>query len=341
MGGFKIVYDYANRLVRDGHEVSLLYQNKIAFRKRKWIPHPAQILIAEVMTQVEPTWYHLDKRVRQISSLNPRLRQLVEGMDVVFATAVETVFNTIRYFPDAKQCYLVQDYENWGRFSEAYLKATYRTDTTKIVISKWLEEFVNQYSPKKAVLIKNPIDVTVYKENCPVESRQKHSIGLLYHILPHKGTDTALKTVKQLKEIYPDLTVKMFGGYPVEEELPDWIQYTRNASQAETVEIYNQVQVFLCASRKEGFGLTGFEAIACGCALVSTDYQGVHEYAEDGENALLAPVDDVEGLVRCVRSLYENPEEMKRLSIKGRESVQQYSWDHAMEKLYSEVLSDR
>lgn len=73
--------------------------------------------------------------------------------------------------------------------------------------------------------------------------------------------------------------------------------------------------------------------MACGAALVSTDYQGVHEYAVDGVNALLSPVKDVDALVSNVSKLFDNDELRYQLAEAGIKSVQEnFNWDIAVNK---------
>ena len=46
--------------------------------------------------------------------------------------------------------------------------------------------------------------------------------------------------------------------------------------------------------------------MACGCALVSTEYQGVLEYGINNKNALLSPIKDSVAMVENVCKLFEN-----------------------------------
>ena len=183
----------------------------------------------------------------------------------------------------------------------------------------------------KRQLIPNAIDTKCYECKIPIEKRSQHTIALLYHSAPKKGLKYAFEVLKSVKKQYPDLQVIMFGKFPVH-GLPKWITYHKNASQKETVRIYNSVQVFLCSTIEEGFGLTGIEAMACGSCLVSTDYKGVKEYAVDNYNALLSPVGDIQAQVNNVVRIFENKELREKISKNGIESVKNFTWIEAMEK---------
>ena len=131
----------------------------------------------------------------------------------------------------------------------------------------------------------------------------------------------------------------MFGASKRPKDLPNWINYTCNVSQAETVAIYNKVSIWLYATVDEGFGLTGLEAMACGCVLVSTSYKGVFEYARGGYNALLTPVKDVNALVEAVAKIFENYELREKLVFNSQQTVKKFSWKEAVDK-FEEALKE-
>ena len=67
-------------------------------------------------------------------------------------------------------------------------------------------------------------------------------------------------------------------------------------------ELYNQSRVFVQPSFHEGFGYTAVEAMACGCALVTTDNGGSRDYAVADETALVVPPGDPAGLADARRA---------------------------------------
>ena len=64
--------------------------------------------------------------------------------------------------------------------------------------------------------------------------------------------------------------------------------------------------------------------------MVSTDYASVHEYAKDGYNALLAPVNDADALCENVSRVFEDDKLASQLSKNGIESVKRFSWEEAL-----------
>lgn len=331
IGGYKMVFEYANRLSDEGHQIQILFMNEGKFSNYR-IPSYLKKIMVNRITQIEPKWFNLNRGIEKISSYEHNFKQKLQTVDAVFATAVETVEPVENFFPNSKKFYLIQDYESW-RKSDSYLQSTFQIGMVNIVVSQWLKSIVDIYTEEPSILIRNPIDTNAYTYKQLSKSRKPHTIGLLYHESPTKGLKYSMEVLNKLKQKYPDLQVSMFGIPPRPVEFPKWIQYTRGASQEETVQIYNSVQVFLCGSVQEGFGLTGLEAMACGAALVTTDYQGAQEYAVNNHNALVAPVRDVEKLTRSVVRLFENPDLRDDIVSNAVEDAAEFSWDEAMNKM--------
>ena len=124
----------------------------------------------------------------------------------------------------------------------------------------------------------------------------------------------------------------MFGRQKYPRNIPKWINYTKNATQKQTVQIYNNSRVYLCASVEEGFGLTGLEAMACGTVLVTTNFKGAQEYAIDDYNAMVSPVKDYRALAGNVIRVFEDRELANRLSYNGTKTALDYSWDIAKDR---------
>ncbi|MCR5508180.1 MAG: glycosyltransferase family 4 protein [Lachnospiraceae bacterium] len=318
IGGFGVIYQYACGLVRD-NDVYMLYLNEDIFVNYP-LPRALKKIGGVIMTFFEPRWFGLDKRIRKMTLKTPHLDRIMNEMDTVICTAIETVGYVRDLDTSADKAYFIQDFENWS-FPDEYVYESYGLGFKNIVVSSWLKELVDEHAKLGSYLVKNPVDTRIYRVKTPVDERKKHTIALLYHGAAYKGLNYAFEALDKLKEIYDDIEVKMFGTTVPDRKLPGWIKFTYNASSEETVSIYNSVQVFMCATVREGFGLTGLEAMACGDMLVSTDYEGVREYAVNNVNAMLSPVEDVDALVRNVCLAFDDAWLRKELINEGLKTV--------------------
>ncbi len=330
-GGYKVVYEFANRLVSTGNDVSIYYDGTGRLSKYH-VPYFVKEQFLSLQACHHPKWFSLSNKVRRHVVYGLTANK-IDNYDVIFATGVSTA-HPVACLPEEKgrKFYLIQDFEDWKLPRDKVLE-TYRLGMTNIVVSKWLKRIVDSACENtNAVYLPNAIDTNSFRVVKPIEKRDPLCVGLLYHKSKHKGVQDALDALKIIKKKYPQLKVKMFGATPLEPNVPNWINYTFNANVRQLLDIYNECSIFVCASINEGFGLTGAESMACGCALASTDYKGVHEYAIDKENALLSPIGDPESLARNIEHLIEDSHLRIKLAYRAVTSIQERSWDSVFNK---------
>lgn len=107
----------------------------------------------------------------------------------------------------------------------------------------------------------------------------------------------------------------------------------------------NRLDVYVCPSRSESFGVAVLEASACGVPVVVTNVGGLPEVVEDGKTGFIVPPEDLDALVDAVETLVRRPDLRSQMGQAGREMVaRRYSWDESvriMENVYAEVLALR
>lgn len=87
---------------------------------------------------------------------------------------------------------------------------------------------------------------------------------------------------------------------------------------------------------EEPFGLAHMEAMACGCALVSTTTGGSKELVRDGDNALAYPAGDAEALAGQLRRLHADEGLRMGLVRRGREWIER---NHSLTRYVDELES--
>lgn len=107
----------------------------------------------------------------------------------------------------------------------------------------------------------------------------------------------------------------------------------RPASDYDIAAAFERSDIFISTSRTEGFGLPPLEAMACGCAVITSDSGGVNEYAEDGHNCLMYQPGDEDALRTLLTGLISDPEKRWRLGIKGIETAKNFTWEKSARAL--------
>lgn len=314
IGGVKVVYEYADQLVNWGCDVTIcnLCDKSLA---RYNLPEIVRKSICRVFTVWYPRWFKLNPHIRKKCIFSIDDSTIPKGTDVV-ATAVETAEPVAQLSSESgRKHYLIQGFELWA-LPESEVRATYRLGMSNIVVSDWLKRLVWDESGVEPTLIKNSVDEKIFYPEPGVE-RQPHTVACLYHEQDHKGFKDLWKALQIVKCEVPDLVVNAFGGPKRPEWFPEWVRYTHSANQDQLRELYSSSTVFACATVKEGFGLTLVESMYCGCALASTRFQGVWEYANE-DCALLSDVHDPEGLAANIVTMLRDTDETAELAEKGR-----------------------
>jgi glycosyltransferase involved in cell wall biosynthesis len=345
-GGFKVVYEYANRLQARGHQLTLIHPRYIepqsgltqAVKARWW---PQRIKWRD---QTLPPWFALNPTVR--FELIPDLRErFIPAGDAVVATGYRTANWVNGYARDkGRKFYFIQHHETWDG-AEREVNQTWTLPLHKIVIAQWLLRLARELGEAERVTyIPNGLNFSEFHLTTPLAKRQPARIGMMAHSFPWKGTADGLAALALVKAEFPELEAVLFGVHARPTELPAWMEYRQRPGADELRALYNSCALFLHPSWVEGWGLPAAEAMACGCALVAANSRGVEEFVTDGATALLAPVKDPAALAACVLRLLRDRESRQQLAEAGTQAIQAFTWERsvaAWETLLQEPCSER
>ena len=176
----------------------------------------------------------------------------------------------------------------------------------------------------------------------------KYGIGIFGRVRRQKGSDLFVEAMCRLLPRYPDFTAIIVGhvsvdNLPLVEKLKQRIasaglskriHFLGELSIEEMPLWFQRISIYVFASRVEGFGLTLLEAMAAGDAVVATRAGAADTIIADGDTGVLAPIDDVEGLVTAIEPLMSNPERITEIGARARMSVvQRFGRDREVEEI--------
>jgi glycosyltransferase involved in cell wall biosynthesis len=328
VGGFKVVYEYANRFIEDGYQVNIIYpatvlpEGESFIEKLKTISRYIYYKLNKRYTPYH--WFELDKRVK--TYWVPFISQKYIPQSFAFvATSGQTAECLDRFEGVARKIYFIQGYEVWWNGEDRFLR-TLDLSLEKIVISPHLLKIVESRA-HKADLILNGFDFNYFKLSSDIQNRNKYQVAMLYHLSPAKGCDDGLKAVALVKEKFPLLKLSLFGYPDRPKNLPSWIDYFQAPDKYIHNEIYNNASIFMGTSYSEGWGLTIGEAMICGGAVVCTNIDGYSIMARNEDTALLSPPGDYQAMAANIIRLIEHDELRFKLAKNGNANIKQYGWD--------------
>jgi mannosyltransferase len=165
-------------------------------------------------------------------------------------------------------------------------------------------------------------------------------LGCFGRIRAEKGVDLAIDAALALMPSRPDLHL-VFAGKVTDKErgffadqqariaaagLTDRIHFLGEKDWAEMVPLYQSLDLFLAPGRREGFGLTPLEAMACNVPCVAADVGAYDTMISPGCGSLVPP-DVPAALTRAVAEWVDDP--ARRAATTARAEVVA---NHALER---------
>jgi glycosyltransferase involved in cell wall biosynthesis len=200
---------------------------------------------------------------------------------------------------------------------------------------------------RKLVLIENGIETGMpeHVARARAEARARLGIaaddvvvGFLGRLAPQKAPDVAVHVFKRLLDERPGTRVVLAGDGPdgdrvraliAELGLADRVLMLPVASGPDVIPAFD---VFLMTSRYEGFPYVLLEALAAGCAIVSTRVGGVADCVVDGVNGSIVESLDPEPIARAVLAIVSDHERLVRMRAHARDRAALFSIDRMLNR---------
>lgn len=310
-GGCRVVAALANRFVTAGVETTVYVINENHFSDDSDLPRLFEI--------------------KHISSL--------KGAGTLIATRFDTVEATLD-IPARKRFYLVQQIETpmakyCGASEEDVLRSYRHTEYEIITIGDHLAIQLAEMGRTSTVL-----DVGLYAGLYPFAPHQREDrFRVLMYGSPadYKGGEDLPKIAAALRARFGD-SVEV-NSFHRDLPAPGWSDcHYQPQCTSEVAALYSAHDVYIYASLSDGFAMTPVEAMACGTPVVLTDFPGKDQYAEDGNNCLIAPFRDVDAIADHVDFLIKCPATCEMMRQVGLATAYRYDWAYVGAQYIKHIL---
>lgn len=211
-------------------------------------------------------------------------------------------------------------------------------------------------------VIPNGIDLELFDNAEQVDIRRKFELPRDRRMIFFSGRMEHRKGIHLCKEIATSILERyevafVFAGqdlfhymsntllpYLKSKKLKGSVHYLGKLNLTDIRSCLRQADIFLLPSLWENCPYSCLEAMAAGCAIVSTDQGGMPELIRNTENGMLARNEDAGSYITCLEQLIENDALRKRLGIAARKTIEESFTDVSIARksadYYLECLND-
>lgn len=329
-GGEKIVTKLCNGLIEKGHEAVIVLPIGTNFGIFK--------TYAEII-ETKPVRYN----VPYLDLLTSRnILNFIPKSDIIcniFAALSQVSIKACRKGKSRKVINFAQDFEPRMYFKSYefgyrhLIMKNFKYFDLNIVTADWLDDEIFKITGKRSVKINPGIDLDkFYKRNVKKQNFVLH----LGREQPYKGLADFLRAAELVnKEI--EIPIKIVSRTPI--SIVTSVPFENvHPDDDGLARLYSSCRLYVLSSWFEGYGAPPLEAMSCGAAVVTTDCDGVREFAKSGWNCLLAEPKNPEDLADKMIQILTDKALSKKLSKNGVSTARKFTYKSMVNKFEKACL---
>jgi GalNAc-alpha-(1->4)-GalNAc-alpha-(1->3)-diNAcBac-PP-undecaprenol alpha-1,4-N-acetyl-D-galactosaminyltransferase len=234
-----------------------------------------------------------------------------------------------------------------GRIWETLRKRIYPRARKLVSVSRGVDSHFSWLPQEQRVVIHNPIELVAAPADLSA-TMERPMITAMGRLTAQKGFDLLLTAFAKVAAHHPDWGLTIIGDGPLRCELGELSNQLGLSSRvtftgllADPGTVLRSSQLFVMASRFEGFPYAALEALASGLPVIYTDCpSGPREIIRDGVDGLLVPNQDVAALANAMDRLMSDDVERKQLAARAPDVIERFGSEKIVaqwEELFAEV----
>jgi len=163
-----------------------------------------------------------------------------------------------------------------------------------------------------------------------------------------KGQSDVLGAVERLHREHGDVTLDVIGAGPARSRLEnlttqldisDQVTFHGYVSDEKKIELLNRAEIFVFASRQEGFGLVLLEAMSAGLPVVARELPVYHEFFTHEQNGFLVEEPVKDNLASKISGLIDSNNKRSEIGKVNRDTASRFDWERTATET-NEILEE-
>ena len=195
----------------------------------------------------------------------------------------------------------------------------------------------------KLVLLGNGVDLVRFQPRRSVEDKARARaalgvdastivVGTVGRLVWQKGFRELFAAARRMGSIRPEVVFVIVGPEDVakgdaldsqdiaEAEALGNVVFTGRRDDVE--HLYSGFDLYVLPSYREGFPRSAMEAAASGLPVIATDIRGCRQVVDNGENGLLVPIHDADGLALAIAELAGDEAKRSAMGARARQKAE-------------------
>lgn len=240
-----------------------------------------------------------------------------------------------------------------AKMNYGYCKKTYEGADLVLGVSNKVGENVNKGTENvKVDTLYNGYNPDKFYSGFPIKIKDGiFKIICVGNLIPIKGIEYLIDALKEVKEKGYKFQCDIFGRGILQENLEnkckeyhlDEVIFQGYQKPEIIAEAMRNSDLFVLPSYYEALGCVYLEAMASGIPIIACESQGISELIVNDETGILVKEKNSKEIVSKIIRLIEEPEQYTKIREKALETVTEYTWEKAaekLEKLYHNILKD-
>ncbi|MBL4658014.1 MAG: glycosyltransferase [Flavobacteriales bacterium] len=245
----------------------------------------------------------------------------------------------------------VFDFPNEGVLNREVLKYNLRSADRIFSTSYTMEVETKKYTDKDVQVIPFGVNLEMfYPDNSSnTEENKSIVIGTIKTLEKEYAIHDLIKAFSILKIENPNLDLKLLiaGTGTLEDNLKELVQglglsdqttFTGFIEPVDVPKYHNMIDVFVCLSVRESFGVAVVEAMACGKPVVVSNADGLPEVVDHEKTGFVVTTNDPKAAAKAINELVHDKSLQLSMGERGRKkAIAEYDWNNCvitMEEAY-------